>query len=94
MLTITPTEATESSGAQQKDLLFVWAAPILKKLTGIDIPVPTAYLWCYPVFMQTNAQLLGNYIPGGFPCYEYDGETCTLTGYAEGAILNVGTSLY
>lgn len=94
MLTVQPTEATQKQGAQTMDLLFVWAAPLLKKIADVDVPVPTAFLWCYPVFVQTNAQLLGTYVPGGFPCYSYDGTSCSLKGYAQGAILYVGTSAF
>lgn len=102
LLTIQPTQASQQQGAQQKKLLLIWAAQLMEELAeefGIEPPVPLiiprTYLWCQ-VYYSGDQQLLGNYIPGGFPCYEFVGppDYCRFKENAEGAILNVGTSLY
>ncbi len=102
MLTVQPTPATQQQGAQQMDLLLVWAAQALQSIAdnfGVDavlpLIIPTTFLWCQ-VYDVGNQQLLGNYVPGGFPCYEFVGppDWCRFKMNAQGAILYVGTSAF
>lgn len=96
MVTVQPTEATAQNGAQQVDLLYVWAADLLSNFIDLGAfsgLVPHAYLWC-GVAWTGDHELLGNYVPGGFPCYQYVGNGCSFKSNAQGAILNVGSSLF
>lgn len=95
MITVQPT-VTGVGPQQPVDLLYVWAADLLSNF--IDLGpfgglVPHAYLWC-GVAWTGDHTLLGNYVPGGFPCYQYVGNGCSFKSNAQGAILNVGSSLF
>lgn len=95
MVTVEPTPTMRQQGQQQMDLLFVWAADLLSEYMPFDVPTPTAYLWC-GVFWQGNQTLMGNYVPGGFPCVQFVGppDWCRTLRTAQGAILNVGSNLF
>jgi len=96
MLTISPiaTTETQATGAPI-NLLFFYAAQILETL-GLDLPgplpPPRVYAW-YQIFYPGPQRLLGNYVPAEIPCVAYVGTACSINGYAQGAILNVGTQL-
>lgn len=93
MVTVTPTPSMRQKGYQEMQLLYVWAADLLSDYLPNEVPVPTAYLWCGIAWTGSHA-LLGNYIPGSFPCAAYVGTGCSITGYAQGAIVNVGSGMY
>lgn len=93
MVTIEPTPAMRRQGQQEMNLLYVWAADLLSDYVPDELPVPTAYLWC-GVFWTGEHTLLGNYFPGAYPCYAYAGTGCVYDGQAQGAIVNVGSTLY
>jgi hypothetical protein len=104
LLTVQPSAATAQEGQVTKQLLLVWGAQLLEAITkkfGFELPggapliIPRTYLWCQ-VFYAGNQRLLGNYIPGAFPCYEFVGppDWCRFKMNAEGAIFNVGTSAF
>lgn len=78
------------------DILGIDIGANFPDIGGIQPPVimPRLYLWYWPLFYTSNTQILGNYVPGSFPCVAYSGNSCTVTEYAQGAILNVGTALY
>ena len=92
-LTIQPTTALQTN---VNDYMFYYGGQLLEEL-GIwpgDFPPPRVYLM-YQIWYTGDQVLLGNYIPGGFPCVAYiPPYECSIEGYAQGAILNVGTSLY
>jgi hypothetical protein len=78
------------------DLLGIDIGINFPDIGGIEPPIPMiprVYLW-YMIFSTGNQRLLGNYVPGSFPCVAYSGNSCSVTEYAQGAILNVGTSLF
>ncbi len=94
MITVQPSQATAQKGAQTVDLLYVWAADLLSNFIDPGMfPVPHAYLWCGVAWTGSH-KLLGNYVPGAFPCYAYVGTGCSFYSNAQGAILNVGSSLF
>ncbi len=96
MVTVQPSAATAQKGAQRVDLLYVWAADLLSNYIDMGVfsaLVPHAYLWC-GVAWEGDHTLLGNYVPGAFPCYQFVGNGCSFKSNAKGAILNVGSSLY
>lgn len=93
MVTVTPTPGMRQKGYQEMQLLYVWAADLLSDYMPNEMPVPTAYLWCGIAWTGSHT-LLGNYIPGSFPCAAYTGTNCTITGYAQGAIVSVGSSAF
>ncbi len=97
MVTVQPS-VTAVGPQQNVDLLYVWAADLLSNF--IDLGpfsglVPHAYLWC-GVAWEGEHKLLGNYVPGAFPCYQFVGppDWCRFRSNARGAILNVGSSLF
>lgn len=78
------------------DLLGIDITANFPDIGGIKPPTgiyPRVFLW-YMIFSTGNQKLLGNYVPGSFPCVAYTGNACSVTEYAQGAILFVGTSLY
>lgn len=93
MVTIEPTEGMRQQGHQTMNYLYVWAADLLSDYMPSGMPIPTAYLWCGIAWTGSHT-LLGNYVPGSFPCAAYVGTGCSITGYAQGAILNVGSSAF
>ncbi len=98
MVTVEPTQATQQKGAQTVKLLYVWAADLLSNFIDFGMfagVIPHAYLWC-GVAWTGDHELLGNYVPGGFPCYEFVGppDYCRFKENANGAFLNVGSSLW
>ncbi len=83
-------------GPQLMETIADWLGiepPDMGDIVDIGVPIPRLYLW-YMIWNTGDQQLLGNYIPGSFPCVAYSGNSCSVSEYAEGAILNVGTSLY
>lgn len=87
---------SQTTQGREYILMFYYGGQILEAL-GIwpgDIPPPRVYMH-YQIWYTGSQILLGNYIPGGFPCVAYVPlYECSVDGYGEGAILNVGTSLY
>ncbi|HXK39788.1 MAG TPA: hypothetical protein VJ837_03070 [Candidatus Paceibacterota bacterium] len=99
MLTIV---ASTPSGLQNQpqplNLMYYWAADALGKIAGelfagFPFPIPTIFPF-YMIFNPGEQRLLGLYAPGGVPCVAYVGSACSITQYADGILLFVGTSLY
>jgi hypothetical protein len=95
MLTVHPT-ITRQQGAQDMQLMFYYAPQVLEELginweiNGVPLPIPRMYL--VAPYVAYDQQTLGNYVPGSFPCVAYTGNSCTVTGYAQGAIINIGAA--
>jgi hypothetical protein len=83
-------------GPQLMEIIAGWLGiepPDLGDIVDIGAPIPRLYMW-YMIWNTGNQTLLGNYVPGSFPCVAYTGNSCSVTEYAGGAIFNVGTSLF
>lgn len=94
-LTITPiTQTSRTNWGNSYDLMFYYAPQILESL-GINLFdfIPRVYAF-YQIWYPGNQKLLGTAIRGSFPCVQYDGTSCSVNSYADGAIFMVGTSLY
>lgn len=98
MWTITPTTAwgLETQGPSI-NIMYYWAADAFSHILGgiLDLPIPGPRIYMnYMVFTEGDQVLLGNYFPMSVPCVAYVGSACSVTGYAQGVSIGVGTSLY
>ncbi len=97
LMTIEPTVTAAQGGAAHTQYLFYYAPQILEQLGikweigGLPIPIPRMYL--VAPYVAYEQQTLGNFVPGGFPCVAYSGNSCTINGYYP-AIVNIGAAPY
>lgn len=98
MLTVTPTSpASVARQGPQTNIMYYWAADAFSQIGGeiVDFPLPGPRIFpFYMIFTPGSQKLLGLYYPMSVPCVAYVGTACSITGYAQGVLILVGTSIY